>query len=95
MKIMLFKKRNTREGKGGWELIGGEVEEVSEFCYLGYWLTKDGKNGPHMGRRAKVAERLMRQVWGLGKRRLREDWKRGIWLFDVLVWSVMCYGAEI
>jgi len=34
----------------------------------------------------------MAQVW---KRKLGNDWKKRIWLFDTLVWTVACYGVEI
>lgn len=34
-------------------------------------------------------------MWGIGKRRYRENWGRRIWLFDKLVWSVVGYGVEI
>jgi len=34
------------------------------------------------------------QIWGIGKRRFRRDWRRRIWLFDTLVWTVS-YGMEV
>jgi len=34
-------------------------------------------------------------VWGIGKRRFERDWRRRIWLFDKLVWTMMSYGVEI
>src|SRR5580765_890313 len=37
----------------------------------------------------------MREVWGIGKRLWGKDWKRRMWLFDTLVWTVMGYGAEV
>jgi len=37
----------------------------------------------------------MGQVWGIEKRRFRNDWGRRIWLFDRLVWTVLSYGVEI
>ncbi|CAD6201948.1 GSCOCG00002867001-RA-CDS, partial [Cotesia congregata] len=39
--------------------------------------------------------RILGQVWSIGKRKFGDDWARRIWLFDKLVWSVMCYGVEI
>ncbi|CAD6216935.1 GSCOCG00011370001-RA-CDS, partial [Cotesia congregata] len=32
---------------------------------------------------------------GKGGGRRRKDWARSVWLFDKLVWSVLCYGVEI
>ena len=37
----------------------------------------------------------MGQVWGIGKRRFKDDWRMRVWMFDVLVWSVVSYGVEI
>jgi len=38
---------------------------------------------------------VMRQVWGLGKRRFRDDFKRRMVLFRYLVLGVLMYGTEI
>lgn len=32
---------------------------------------------------------------GIGKRRFRRDWRRKVWLFDKLVWTILGYGVEI
>lgn len=45
--------------------------------------------------RVKEAAVAMRQVWGIGKRLFRKDWRRRVGPFDRLVWTVMSYGAEI
>lgn len=37
----------------------------------------------------------MGQVWGIGKRKFGRNWKRRMWMFDRLVWTVMSYGVEI
>ncbi|XP_024868138.1 golgin subfamily A member 6-like protein 6 [Temnothorax curvispinosus] len=37
----------------------------------------------------------MREVWGIGKRMWKKDWRRRIWLYDTLIWTVMGYGAEV
>ncbi|KAL6433515.1 hypothetical protein ACFW04_006545 [Cataglyphis niger] len=34
----------------------------------------------------------MGQVWGIGKRKFKNDWGKRLWLFDKLVWTVMRYG---
>lgn len=53
------------------------------------------------GQKAQIRDRerkaavLMRQVWGIGRRRFGGDWRRRVWLFDRLVWTVMGYGVEI
>lgn len=37
----------------------------------------------------------MRQMWEIEKRRFGRDWRKRMWLFDALVWSVIGYGVEI
>ena len=37
----------------------------------------------------------MKEVWGIGKRMWKKDWKRRIWLYNTLIWTVMGYGAEV
>jgi len=37
----------------------------------------------------------MEQVWGIGKRKFGRKWGKRIWLFDVLVWTVMAWGRDL
>lgn len=34
-------------------------------------------------RRVERVRKVVGQVWGIGKGRFGEDWKRRVWLFDV------------
>jgi len=45
--------------------------------------------------RMAKATAVMGQVWSIGKRKFRKDWKKRIWLFDALVWTVTSYRVEI
>ena len=49
----------------------------------------------HIRDRIKKAAGIMKQIWGIGKRRIKKDWKRRMWLFNTLVWPIIGYGAEI
>ncbi|XP_043468318.1 uncharacterized protein LOC122502364 [Leptopilina heterotoma] len=93
-KVLRFRKRKRKEYEV-WKMNGKIVEEVDEFCYLGYWFSYNGRADMNVRMRVERAGRVMGQVWGIGKRKFKDDWKRRIWLFDVLVWSVMSYGVEI
>ena len=33
----------------------------------------------------------MGRVWGIGKRRFKDDWRMSVYMFDVLVWAVLSY----
>ncbi|KMQ84979.1 myb-binding protein 1a [Lasius niger] len=37
----------------------------------------------------------MKQVWGIGQRKFAEDFKRRMWMFDLLVKNILMNGAEI
>ncbi|KYN22664.1 hypothetical protein ALC57_04934 [Trachymyrmex cornetzi] len=58
-------------------------------------MQRNGGQEEHVKERVERAMAIMGQVWGIGKRRFGRDWKRRMWLFDKLVWSVLGYGAEI
>lgn len=45
-----------------------------------------------MTRKAAAA---MAQVWGIGKRKFRGDFDRRMILFNILVKSILLYGAEV
>lgn len=72
-----------------------EIEEVNEFIYLGYCMRKNGSEKGQIRELARKGNVVMRQVWGLGERRMRGDFKRRMMLFDYLIRSVIMYGAEV
>lgn len=72
-----------------------KIEEVDKYTDLGYVIKANGDQGAHVRERMANGARILGQVWSIGKRNLGDDWARRIWLFDKLVWSVMCYGVEI
>ena len=92
---MRFRKKGgrKREWIGRWK--GVKIEKVKEFKYLGYIIRANGDQKAHQTDRIKMAVGIMKQIWGIGKRRFKKDWKRRMWLFDTLVCPVIGYGAEI
>ena len=94
-KIVRFRKGGGRESRRSWWWKGNRIEEVKEFCYLGYVFQKNGGQEAQIKDRVRRAAAVMGQVWGIGKRRYGGDWGRRVWLFDRLVWTVMGYGVEI
>lgn len=76
-KVMRFRKRR-KIGKEEWKLNGSEVEEVNEFCYLGYWLQFNGKQNLNVERRIEKAGKIIGKVWGIGIRRFKNDWRRRV-----------------
>ncbi|XP_071577594.1 uncharacterized protein [Temnothorax nylanderi] len=67
-KIMRFRKGGGRKKKYDWRWKGKKLEEVKEFKYLGYTLKENGGQEAHIKERRRKAARVMREVWGIGKR---------------------------
>lgn len=91
-KIMIFRRRGGDETDGYKSGKKTIIEEVKEFKYLGYVLQQNG------GQKAHIKDRVvtvMRQVWGIGKKRYGGDWGRRLWLFNNIVWTVLSYKVEI
>ncbi|XP_051161831.1 uncharacterized protein LOC127281899 [Leptopilina boulardi] len=93
-KVLRFRKKKDKE-EMEWKMNGKCVEEVNEFCYLGYWFMYSGKQDLNVAQRVEKGGKAMGQVWGIGKRRFEDDWRKRVWLFDALVWSIVSYGVEI
>jgi len=74
-------------------------EKVKEFKYLGYTLQRNGGQEARemiadVRERIAKAATVMGQIWGIGKKKFGSNWKRRIWLYDTLVWTVG-YGVEV
>lgn len=91
-KIMRFRRGGGREKKVYWRWKGGKIKEVKTYVSLGYRMQKNGGQERHIRERLKKGMKVMRQVWGIGKRKFGEDWRKRICLFDKLVWTVVGYG---
>ena len=76
-------------------IAGEKVELVDEFCYLWFWFEAGGGSELQVRERIECASKVMGQVWGIGKRRFKDDWRMRVWIFDLLVLSVLSYGVEI
>ncbi|XP_076287327.1 uncharacterized protein LOC143212411 [Lasioglossum baleicum] len=94
-KVMRCRVGGGRWKKVSWRWKGKVIEEVGEYNYLGYTITRDGGQKAHVQDRLRKGAAVMGQVWGIGKRKFGKDWGRRVWLFDKLVWSVVSYGVEI
>ncbi|XP_076301689.1 uncharacterized protein LOC143219703 [Lasioglossum baleicum] len=94
-KVMRCRVGEGRWKKVSWRWKGKVIEEVGEYNYLGYTITRDGGQKAHVQERLRKGAAVMGQVWGIGKRKFGKDWGRRVWLFDKLVWSVVSYGVEI
>lgn len=91
-KILRFSKGGGRMRKKVWKWKEKDIEEVKEVQYLGYTFQRNGSEEAHVREKIKA---VMGQVWGIWKRKFGRDWKKKVWLFDKLVWTVMGYGPEI
>jgi len=48
-------------------------------------LQKNGGQETHVKESMAKAATVMGQIWYIGKRRFRRNWKRRVWLYDTLV----------
>lgn len=58
-------------------------------------MKRNGRQEIHVKERVRKAGTVIRQIWGIGKRRFARDWEKRIWLCERLVGTVMEFGAEI
>lgn len=94
-KMMVFRKGGGRDKVRTWKWEGQEIEEVKEFTYLGYKFQRNNSPNQHIRMLAAKATRAMKQVWGIGEQLFANSPKTRIMMFEVLVKSILMYGAEI
>jgi len=70
------------------------IEEMREFKYLGYMMQRNERQEVYMKERV-AKEAVVGQVWSIRKKKFGRDWKKKIWLFHALAWTVASYGVEI
>ena len=92
---MEFKKKGGRRKVAEFKWKDEKIEEVKEAMYLGYKLQSDNGDGKHIKYITGKANAVVEKVWSIGERKLKNDWKKRMRLFDALVRSVMCYGTEV
>lgn len=52
---------------------GRVAEEVDEFYYLGFWLNYNRGHEFNVSRRVERTNKVLGQVWGIGKERFKND----------------------
>lgn len=92
---MRFRKGGRRKRKWSWRWKGRVLKEMKEFKYLGYVFRANGDQEAQVKDRVKRAAMVLGQGWSIGKRLFSRDVKRRLYLFDILVWTVLGYGSEI
>ena len=75
-KIMRFGKKGGRKREWIWRWMGVKIEEVKKFKYLGFIIQANGDQKAHIRDMIKKAAGITKQIWGIGKRRFKKDWKR-------------------
>jgi len=71
---------------------GKEIEQVTEFCYLGSLISSDAKCYKEIKKRIAMGKEAFTKRKELLKGRLNRDIKKR--MVKVLIWSVTLYGAE-
>jgi len=94
-KIMIARKGGGKRPKYVWKWNNIEIEIVKNYKYLGYYFNERNTSTTHIRYITKKAKAAMSQIWGIGKRKFRNDWKMRIMLFDAICTPMMLYGAEV
>ena len=94
-KVLVFRKGGGREKKRTWMWGEEELEEVKEFCYLGYTFQRNNKSTKQVQKLAAKGMRATKQIWSIGERKFRNDFKIRSLMFDSIVKSIASYGCEI
>lgn len=68
---------------------------MRKFKYLGYVMMANSGHKEHIEEKVEKRAVVMREVWGMRKRRFGKNWARRMWLFNRLVWTMVSYGVEI
>lgn len=58
-------------------------------------MKRNKENEKHIKAQLGKAKRVVGKVWSLGERIFRNSWEKRIKLFEVMVRSIVFYGAEI
>ena len=83
---MAFSKGKCRK-KGEWKCKDQEIEEVTEFKYLGY-MFKYNKDEAHIQDIRKRAIAAMVQIWSIRKRKFEGDFRRRMIMFNTIIKSI-------
>lgn len=70
---MRFKIGGGRRKVVRWRWKGKEIKGMKEFTYLGYKTQRNGGQEAYVKDRVRKAGAVIRQVWGIGKRRFMGD----------------------
>lgn len=92
---MVFGKGREKKNEEQWKWEGEVIEKVKVFTYLGFKFQRNGDTKEHTRERIRRTNILIREVWGLGERVCKDDFKKRMYLFDHLVIGSLLYGAEI
>lgn len=84
-KVLIFKRRRSQKRREEWKWGEEKIEEVKDFKYLGYHFQKNGGSETHIRETVKKATSAMKQTWGNGERRFKNNYTRRMKIFKSLV----------
>jgi len=94
-KVMVFKNKGGRDKERFWWWGEKRIEEVKEYKYLGYVITRHGGDKEHVRERVRRARVAMGWVWSYGERKFKGDIRWRLKLFDSIVKGILLYGVEM
>jgi hypothetical protein len=89
-KMVVFNKRKRKSEENEWNWEGRKIEEINEFQYLGYTFNERA-TGKEIVRKAN---KVVRGIWGIGERKWKGDFRRGMMIFESIIENILMYGTE-
>ena len=89
-KVMVISRKRT--GPVTVTLNGERIEQVVKFCYLGSWVTEDGRCDTEIKSRIAMAKTAFKRMKELLTKNMSLSVKKKI--VKAVVWSVLLYGSE-
>ena len=76
--MVILEKGREKNKEKQWRWDGEVIERVREFTYLGFKFQRTRDVKEHIKERKRKANVLIREVWGIGERLFKDDFRTRI-----------------
>jgi hypothetical protein len=84
-KMMVFKKRKKKSVENEWSWEGRKIVQVNEFKYLGSRFNERATDKAHIREIVRKANKVVGCVWGTGKRKWGDDFRKRVMIFESMI----------
>lgn len=95
-KVMVIGGGRTEKEEKSWKWSEERrIETVQNFKYLGYVFNKKGGEETNIKEEVRKANIAMKEVWRIGEKLFKDNFRRRMAMFDIMVKSIVMFGVEI